>query len=131
MDPFTINKDADPKYNALQKLNNMLYSRPREDISTETLERKEMLFDILVDQLKMLCCKRNNLIKSKVTKKTEMQQNKPMEYIFLVVNDEIKSNISDELIRVDPESLSINSSVLLLGPITTPLSDVQTKLVVS
>lgn len=131
MDPFTINKDADPKYNALQKLNNMLYSRPREDISTETLERKEMLFDILVDQLKMLCCKRNNLIKSKVTKKTEIQQNKPMEYIFLVVNDEIKSNISDELIRVDPESLSINSSVLLLGPITTPLSDVQTKLVVS
>lgn len=131
MDPFTINKDADPKYNALQKLNNMLYSRPREDISTETLERKEMLFDILVDQLKMLCCKRNNLIKSKVTKKTEMQQNKPMEYIFLVVNDEIKSNISDELIRVDPESLSKNSSVLLLGPITTPLSDVQTKLVVS
>lgn len=136
MDPYTVKKDADPKYIALQKLNNMLYSRPHADISAENDEKKEMLFDILVSQLKTLCCKRNKIKKFKTIeasqeKKTESQIKKSTEYIFLVINDEIKSTVSDELIPVDPESLSKNSSVLLLGPITTPLSNEQTKLVVS
>lgn len=136
MDPYTVKKDADPKYIALQKLNNMLYSRPHADISAENDEKKEMLFDILVSQLKTLCCKRNKIKKFKTIeasqeKKTESQIKKSTEYIFLVINDEIKSTVSDELIPVDPDSLSKNSSVLLLGPITTPLSNEQTKLVVS
>lgn len=133
MDPYTVKKDADPKYIALQKLNNMLYSRPHADISAENDEKKEMLFDILVSQLKTLCCKRNKIKKFKTIeeKKTESQIKKSTEYIFLVINDEIKSTVSDELIPVDPESLSKNSSVLLLGPITTPFSNEQTKLVVS
>lgn len=133
VDPYSINKDGDQNYNALQKLNNMLYSRPQEDISTESDDKKEILFNILVAQLKTLCCKKNKSknFRNKVTTKTSKPTKQPTEYIFLVVNDEIKSNASDELIRVDPDSLSKNSSVLLLGPITTPLSDVQTMLVIS
>ncbi|KOB69529.1 Uncharacterized protein OBRU01_10686, partial [Operophtera brumata] len=132
VDPYAVNKDADPKYIALQKLNNMLYSRPDEDISADNDETKEKLFDILVTQLKTLCCKRNKLKTFRTTgaSKPEGQIKKSKEYIFLVINDEIQSNESDDLIPVDPDSLSKNSSVLLLGPITTPLSDVQTKLVV-
>lgn len=51
--------------------------------------------------------------------------------MFLIINDEVKSDESDDLISVDPESLNQNSSVLILGPITTPLAESQLKLVVS
>lgn len=111
----------------------MLYSRPQKDILTENDYKKETVFNILVSQLKTLCCKNNKVkkVKNTVTTKNTKQIKKPTEYIFLVVNDEVKSNTSDELIRVDPDSLSKNSSVLLLGPITTPLSDMETMIVVS
>lgn len=139
MDPFAIYTE-DPKYNALQKLNNILYSRPREEISAENDEKKEKIFDLLVSQLKSLCCKKNKLKNFKsvndpkikqhsIQSKTQIQS----EYIFLVLNDEITSNVSDlsELVPVDPNSLSENSKVLLLGPIINPMNDEQTKLVVS
>lgn len=114
-----------------------------------------MLFDVLVAQLKSLCCKRNkprpnamNKLKTLLKKAMSNKKSKlfeknikspklantetPKEHIFLVINDEIKSlNDSEELIVVDPESLSKNSSVLVLGPIATPLSEAQLKLVVS
>ncbi|RVE40411.1 hypothetical protein evm_014939 [Chilo suppressalis] len=146
VDPYSTKIDRDPNYNALQKINNMLYSRPAEmandDKTVEDDEKKELLFDVLVAQLKKLCCKKTKSVK--YTKKyqgindyqsiTNMnsQNHKIMtnEHMFLIINDEIKSNGSDELISVDPDSLEQNSSVLLLGPIVTPLSDFQLRLVV-
>ncbi|RVE43270.1 hypothetical protein evm_012100 [Chilo suppressalis] len=147
VDPYSTKIDRDPNYNALQKINNMLYSRPAEmandDKTVEDDEKKELLFDVLVAQLKKLCCKKTKSVK--YTKKYQgindyqsiinmnSQNHKIMtnEHMFLIINDEIKSNGSDELISVDPDSLEQNSSVLLLGPIVTPLSDFQLRLVMS
>lgn len=152
VDPYSFKADADPNYSAIQKLSNVLYSRPieveKEENSTEDEEKKELLFDVLVSQLKTLCCK-----KPKPSYKNKPSQYQPInsflpintgydtntidsktvknEHMFLIINDEIKSNGSDELISVDPDSLEKNSSVLLLGPITTPLTNSQLKLVVS
>lgn len=150
VEPFNYNNDADPKHNALQYLNNLLYSRQQQLNSDEDDEKREMLFDTLVAQLKSLCCKKRKpkvntmtqlksmLIKVLKQKKSNLQMKsdlfkiKPAEQLFLIINDEIRSlNDTEDLITVDPESLSNNSSVLLLGPITTPLSEVQLKLVVS
>lgn len=148
IDPYNIKSDADPNYNAIQKLSNMLYSRPsenRDEKNAEEDEKKELLFDVLVSQLRTLCCKKSKtLAKSNSNKYKTMNEYIPLnimqppdrtistnEHMFLIINDELKSNGSDELISVDPDSLETNSSVLLLGPITTPLSDNQLKLVVS
>lgn len=146
-----MKSDGDPNYVALQKLNNLLYSRPRpeaieDDKSDEDDHKKELLFDVLVAQLKTLCCKKTKSLKrheKKVKyqsvlndffpqfKSAQTKPSPPNEYMFLIVNDEIKSNGSDEIISVDPDSLEKNSSVLLLGPIATPLSDRELKSVVS
>lgn len=158
VDPYSIKSDAEPNYAALQKLNNLLYSRPLEEVqekSAEDDEKKELLFDALVSQLKTLCCKSTRSKKKREEKKTQnisifdqlipktnniykdfrssgtILQTPSNEHMFLVINDEIKSNGSEELVSVDPESLETNSSVLLLGPITTPLSNPQLKKVVS
>lgn len=153
VDPFSSKPDGDPNYNAIQKLSNLLYSRPleveRDDKNAEEDEKKELLFDVLVSQLKSLCCKKSK-ISSKINAKkyqtlsngfvplnfmhnprTQEQNILVNEHMFLIINDEIKTNGSDELISVDPDSLEMNSSVLLLGPISTPLTDSQLKLVVS
>ncbi|XP_039745382.1 uncharacterized protein LOC120623423 [Pararge aegeria] len=126
---------------AWKKLQDLLNYRPEQKDLTE--EKKELLFDILVSQLKTLCCKsdRQSLAnhlqisgnifsnvpkeKSYLTdlKASNIQNNN--EFMFLIVNDEIKSRSNDNLILVDPETLDKNSSILLLGPITTPLTDGQ------
>ncbi|KAH9645878.1 hypothetical protein HF086_010077 [Spodoptera exigua] len=158
VDPFASNRGADPQYVAVQKINNLLYSHPSEvepDTNNDDEdEKKELLFDVLVAQLKTLCCKRNkpskknnkNKLKLKallndimpqpIISKPYMPEHKyshttsPNEHMFLIINDEIKSNGSDDgLISVDPESLGLNSSVMLLGPIATPLSEAQLKIV--
>lgn len=160
VDPFSPNSDGDPQYAAIQKLNNLLYSRPSEvDVESKNDdedEKKELLFDVLVAQLKTLCCKRNKPTKKKektnlklkallsdimpqeIVQKPYVQAHAysqtattmPEEHMFLIINDEIKSNGSDGLISVDPESLGANSSVMFLGPIATPLSEAQLKVVV-
>ncbi|XP_028169238.1 uncharacterized protein LOC114359160 isoform X1 [Ostrinia furnacalis] len=146
--PYSFKADADPNYVAIQKLSNILYSRPietdKDEKTTEDEEKKELLFDVLVSQLKTLCCKKTRHI-NKVTKYQPVNDFVPAnaghnvnaldskternEHMFLIINDEIKSNGSDELISVDPDSLERNSSVLLLGPINTPLTNSQLKLV--
>ncbi|CAH0747554.1 unnamed protein product [Diatraea saccharalis] len=147
VDPYSVKADSDPNYVALQKLNNMLYSRPSElekdDKSNEDDAKKELLFDVLVAQLKTLCCKRTKSFKRAKKHDTpndlhpiinmNSQNHKLLtnEHMFLIINDEIRSNGSDELISVDPDSLELNSSVLLLGPIATPLTDFQLRLVMS
>ncbi|CAH0722379.1 unnamed protein product, partial [Brenthis ino] len=137
---------------ALKKLHNLLYNRPRYVSNGENLndQKKEILFDILVAQLKMLCCKTssknlhttmkgpqfkflNNFLPKKTQDKlqpTDKSQNNN-EFMFLIMNEEIKSKDNDDLILVDPETLGINSSVLLLGPLTTPLTDAQIKIVMN
>lgn len=163
VEPFNFkSKEPDTEYVAVQKLNNLLYTRPQDNPKSEDDDdaKKELLFDILVAQLKTLCCKRKNPAKKQDLKKfqykallnqmlpqqdsnyyktyapqkdtpSEMYEKANNEFMFLIINDEIKSNASEELISVDPESLEKNSSVLLLGPITTPLTDTQLKAVVS
>lgn len=163
VEPFNFkSKEPDTEYVAVQKLNNLLYSRPQDNPKSEDDDdaKKELLFDILVAQLKTLCCKRKHPAKKQDLKKfqykallnqmlplqdsnyyktyvpqkdapLEMYEKANNEFMFLIINDEIKSNASEELISVDPESLEKNSSVLLLGPITTPLTDTQLKAVVS
>lgn len=164
VDPFNHkSKEPESGYVALQKLNNLLFSRPQEELKSEDDDddaKKELLFDVLVAQLKTLCCKRKHPVKTHDLKKfqykallkqllpqqdsnnfktyvpektapSERYEKAPNEYMFLIINDEIKSNASEELISVDPESLEKNSSVLLLGPISTPLTDTQLKAVVS
>lgn len=160
MDPFSPNRVGDPQYVAIQKLNNLLYNRPSEvnvdSKSDDEDEKKELLFDVLVAQLKTLCCKRNKPTKKKdktnfklkallsdimpqeIVQKPEVPELKyslttmPNEHMFLIINDEIKSNGSDDgLIWVDPDSLGSNSTVMFLGPIATPLSEAQLKIVVS
>ncbi|XP_072935725.1 uncharacterized protein [Epargyreus clarus] len=145
----------DVNYIAFQKLKSLLtipQSKVENNYDVDNDEKKELLFDILVAQLKLLCCKRSkqsnankkkqkpfaneflpSLFKHKINTPNrfapvEISSN---EYVFLILNDEIKSNGSDELMTVDPESLDGNSSVLLLGPVTTPLTDEQLKLVMS
>ncbi|CAG5042023.1 unnamed protein product [Parnassius apollo] len=150
IDPFHEKNEAN--YAALQKLNSLLYSYPQtqsDDMSEEEDdERKELLFDVLVSQLKTLCCKKSVKKRKKhqykylnqfvpkvpVSKPLATDSKSPQfqnEYMFLILNEEIRSNGSDELISVDPESLEKNSSVLLLGPITTPLSDNQLSIVMA
>lgn len=157
--PFAQDNNADTKYLAVQKLHNLLYSRPQvqtlESIEYDD-EKKELLFDVLVAQLKALCCKRNkseakssmksfqlnSLLKELVPQKTltkdlptneatSENKNFPREYIFLIINDEINSDGDSDIIYVDPESLQRNSSALLLGPITNQMTDTQLKLAVS
>ncbi|CAB3236954.1 unnamed protein product [Arctia plantaginis] len=158
VDPFATPKVSGIEYSAVQKLNNLLYSRPSEaqpqNKAIDEDEKKELLFDVLVAQLKSLCCKRskspknnetsklklkgllNNILPQGLTGKTRLSEVKntettmPNEHMFLVLNDEIKSNGNEgDLISVDPDSLGTNSSVMLLGPIATPLSDIQLKVV--
>nr|XP_021199169.2 uncharacterized protein LOC110382803 isoform X1 [Helicoverpa armigera] len=158
VDPFPAKKGGDPQYEAVQKLNNLLYNRPSEiepeDKDDDEEEKKELLFDVLVAQLKTLCCKRNKPTQKKdktklklkallndimpqatvtkpyVPEHKQSQSTMPNEQMFLIINDEVKSNGSDDgLISVDPESLGSNSSVMLLGPIATPLSEAQLKIV--
>ncbi|KPI95533.1 hypothetical protein RR46_08992 [Papilio xuthus] len=146
VDPYHVKNEAD--YAAFQKINNLLYSRPQVDeLSEEDEEKKELLFDVLVAQLKSLCCKKSK--KKRKNKKQYLSQFLPRapiskmyaedlkppqllnEYMFLIMNEEVRGNGSEELISVDPESLEKNSSVLLLGPITTPLTDNQLKTVMT
>ncbi|KAG6464368.1 hypothetical protein O3G_MSEX014463 [Manduca sexta] len=160
VDPFISNHNSESKYAAVQKIKNLLFSRPQKENSEEDTvdeEKKEMLFEILVGQLKSLCCKRDTMktnhepkkiqIKSLLTEliskniydKVDSLQTKYLqlaapstnEYMFLVINDEIKTNDSEELVSVDPESIENNSSVLILGPITSSLSDTQLKLIMN
>ncbi|XP_045761700.1 uncharacterized protein LOC123864949 [Maniola jurtina] len=129
---------------ALMKLHDFLNYRPEhveEDLSEE---KRELLFDILVSQLKSLCCKSNkrvrnlqvsskslsNIPKEKLYSEFNTSNvQKSNEFMFLIVNDEIKSKSNDDLILVDPETLEKNSSILLLGPITAPLTDGQLKVI--
>ncbi|KAJ8734647.1 hypothetical protein PYW08_013897 [Mythimna loreyi] len=159
VDPYSANSVGDPQYAAIQKLNNLMYSRPSEvDVDNKNDdedEKKELLFDVLVAQLKTLCCKRSKPTKKKdkntfklkallndimpqqivpksYTPEPTFSQTMPNEHMFLIINDEIKSNASDDgLISVDPESLGPNSSVMFLGPIATPLSEAQLRIVMT
>ncbi|XP_031769900.1 uncharacterized protein LOC113522944 isoform X2 [Galleria mellonella] len=132
VDPYV--KSDDSNYIAVKKLNNLLSNyQINSDIDSVDDDKKELLFDVLVSQLKTLCCKKKkptnlSMMYNIITKHA---QKMTREYIFLVVNDEIKNNVSDELISVDPDSLDRNSSVLLLGPVKTPLTDIQLKLVIN
>ncbi|VVD03644.1 unnamed protein product [Leptidea sinapis] len=137
---------TDANYLALQKLQSLLYARPQLDVDDLDEKRKELLFDVLVNQLKLLCCKKPGSIKTpntgfqKLKGMTDMNQDglntkiqsenlKPQEFMFLVINEEIRSNVSEEIILVDPDTLQQNSSILLLGPITTPLTNSQLKVI--
>lgn len=143
------NQKPTSNFLALKKLHNLLYSRPREASIGDLLndQKRELLFDILVAQLKNLCCKPpTNKIHSKKTQpntdiksdgdKTQKTDPKNLnykssEFLFLILNEEVKSKDTDDIILVNPESLEKNSSVLLLGPLTAPLTDEQLKIVVS
>lgn len=129
-----INFDTknDAHYFALKKLNGLLNSKPQSINQDDSLddEKRELLFNVLVDQLKSLCCKKSGKQTQKEFDALKIKENKHTEYMFLILNDEIKNNENNELILVDPETLQQNSSVLLLGPITTPLTDQQIKLIV-
>ncbi|XP_050359685.1 uncharacterized protein LOC126779590 isoform X2 [Nymphalis io] len=137
---------------ALKKLHNLIHNRSQQEPQEEKLsdEKKELLFDILVAQLKTLCCKStfkkrnsqfNDLHTDIIAEKMPIQsQNKPQphtinkknyEYIFLILNDEIKNMGDDDLVVVDPDTLEKNSSVLILGPVTSPLADDQLKIVMN
>lgn len=143
-------QNTEVNFLALKKLQDLLTFRPEQDDEELTEERKELLFDILVSQLKTLCCKsdkssllnnlpianNNNMLNfpkggSYLTEMKTSQIQNANEFMFLIVNDEIRSKNTDDLIFVDPESLEKNSSVLLLGPITAPLTNSQLKIVVS
>lgn len=149
--PVVQNKqNNEVNFLALKKLQDLLTFHPEQDDEELTEERKELLFDILVSQLKTLCCKsdkssllnnpqianNNNMLNfpkggSYLTEMKTSQIQNSNEFMFLIVNDEIRSKNTDDLIFVDPESLEKNSSVLLLGPITAPLTNSQLKIVVS
>ncbi|CAG4925630.1 unnamed protein product [Colias eurytheme] len=134
-----VNKDAN--YKALKKLKSLLSVLPQDSLNDDIDDkRKELLFDVLVNQLKTLCCKKSvparqqsdskiHSILDRLSSSKSILNKEPNEYMFLIINDEIKSNGSDELIFVDPETLQQNSSVLLLGPISTPLTDGQLKII--
>lgn len=132
------NQKNNPNYLALKKLHSLILNRPRLLAEEERLTegKKELIFDFLVAQLKTLCCKgtikkENPQINYLANKSQSVSTNKNNELMFLILNEEIKSNDKDDLVLVDPNTLERNSSVLILGPITTPLSDGQLKLVVS
>lgn len=143
---FNPKTGVDPSYLALQKIQNLLhsYTSQQDTAGLNSDDKKELLFDVLTAQLKKLCCKSsknkkaavkkpslesliNNLLSEKSSNKKAVEH----EHMFLIINDEVKGDESDDLISVDPESLNQNSSVLILGPITTPLAESQLKLVVS
>ncbi|KAG6465696.1 hypothetical protein O3G_MSEX015327 [Manduca sexta] len=160
VDPYISNHNSESKYAAVQKIKNLLFSRPQKQNSEEDTveeEKKEMLFEILVGQLKSLCCKRDTMktnhepkkiqiksllseliskniydkVDSLQTKYSQLAAPSTNEFMFLVIDDEIKTNDSEELVSVDPESIENNSSVLILGPITSSLSDTQLKLIMN
>nr|XP_026484742.1 uncharacterized protein LOC113392496 [Vanessa tameamea] len=137
---------------ALKKLNSLIYNRSQQEPEEEKLsdKNKELLFDILVAQLKTLCCKstskkripqfndiHNDIIAEKMPTQSQnklqpqIKDKKSNEYIFLILNDEIKSMDNDDLVLVDPDTLEKNSSVLILGPVTSPLTDNQLKIVMN
>lgn len=122
---------------ALKKLHSLILNRPRLLFEEERLAegKKELIFDFLVAQLKTLCCKgtikKENPQINYSNKSQSVSTDRNNELMFLILNEEIKSNDKDDLVLVDPNTLERNSSVLILGPITTPLSDRQLKLVVS
>ncbi|CAG9575635.1 unnamed protein product [Danaus chrysippus] len=129
---------------ALNKLNNLLVRRPRDQLMADNLndEKRELLFDILVAQLRALCCKSSskklpleeisNIHNVQLGREPQKKGQRLNEFMFLIVNDEVKNNANDDdLITVDPDTLEKNSSVLLLGPITTPLTDGQLKVVMN
>ncbi|XP_061714802.1 uncharacterized protein LOC133523310 [Cydia pomonella] len=151
VEPYNIKVGADPNYLAHQKIQNLLHSASIQnpvDLSEETEENKEILFDILTAQLKKLCCKSSKTKKIK-QKEVNPPSFKPLlsisnshdnnqstdvlqyEQMFLIVNDEIPNDQGSDIIYVDPDSLSQNSSVVLLGPITTSLSDPQLNIVMN
>ncbi|XP_048004902.1 uncharacterized protein LOC125240820 [Leguminivora glycinivorella] len=152
VEPYNVKVGVDPNYLANQRIKNLLHSVPLQNLvdisSEETEENKELLFDILTAQLKKLCCKSSKTKKTK-QKKVNLPSYEPLlsisdshdnnqstgimkhEQMFLIINDEIQDEQASDIIYVDPDSLSPNSSVVLLGPITTPLSDPQLNLVMS
>ncbi|XP_073958461.1 uncharacterized protein [Choristoneura fumiferana] len=146
VDMFDPKTGVDPSYLALQKIQNLLhsYTSQQDSAGLDSDDKKELLFDVLTAQLKKLCCKSskhkkaavkkpsfqslmNNLLSEKASNKNTVEH----EHMFLIINDDVKSDESDDLISVDPESLNQNSSVLILGPIAAPLSESQLKLVMT
>ncbi|XP_022127791.2 uncharacterized protein LOC111002006 [Pieris rapae] len=127
---ISLDEKNDANYFALKKLNDLLNSK-RHSIQDDSLddEKRELLFNVLVNQLKTLCCKKTEKQIQNEFDTQKINYKRSIEYMFLILNDEIKTNGSNELITVDPETLQQNSSVLLLGPITTTLTDRQLKLI--
>ncbi|CAH2100166.1 unnamed protein product [Euphydryas editha] len=132
------NQKNNANFLALKKLHSLIHIRPRLFPEEERLsdEKKELIFDFLVTQLKALCCK--GIIKKQNPKNNNLPKQKPVstddknnEFIFLILNEEIKTDDKDDLVLVDPDTLEKNSSALILGPITTPLSDEQLKIVMN
>ncbi|CAK1548255.1 unnamed protein product [Leptosia nina] len=133
---ISLDSNNDAQYLALKKLNSLLNYHSQSNQEDLDDDKKELLFNVLVNQLKTLCCKKSGKHESSKLQKNfspslKIKEKTANEYMFLILNDEIKSNGSDELILVDPETLQQNSSVLLLGPITTPLTDRQLKLIMN
>ncbi|XP_063392694.1 uncharacterized protein LOC134678169 [Cydia fagiglandana] len=149
VEPYNVKVGADPNYMAHQKIQNLLHIGPVSNIldisSDEIEENKELLFDILTAQLKKLCCKSSKTKKTKeanvnlpsyepllsISNSHDNNQSTNLQYeqMFLIINDEIPNDQGSDIIYVDPDSLSQNSSVVLLGPITTPLNDPQLNIV--
>ncbi|XP_028030151.1 uncharacterized protein LOC114242993 [Bombyx mandarina] len=149
-----VNAADDRNYPAVKKLTELLNNNVRGWYDDEFSgiggdKKRDLLFNILVAELRSLCCEKNqaksikpfdrlktflNSIKAEDVEKRNSINNEKLtktisEHMFLVINDELKSKVNtDELMLVDPESLAKNSSVLLLGPIVTPLTDDQLKL---
>ncbi|XP_063373536.1 uncharacterized protein LOC134661398 [Cydia amplana] len=152
VEPYNVKVGADPNYLAHQKIQNLLHIGAVQNLvdlsGEETEENKEILFDILTAQLKKLCCKSSKPKKIK-EKKVNLPSYEPLlsitnshdnnqsadplqyEQMFLIINDEIPNDQGSGIMYVDPDSLSQNSSVVLLGPITTPLNDPQLNIVMN
>lgn len=143
-------ENLQPNYEAFQKLSKVLDERSKsvlDDLKND-VNAKELLYDMLVSEIKALCCnKYNEEIQPKSRpdsttilsngshnneKVSAPQPTKNIlkivqtEVMFVVVNDDItNSNVSDKVLYVDPDSLSSNSSIMILGQIKKHLTDNQ------
>ncbi|XP_041973890.1 uncharacterized protein LOC121729439 [Aricia agestis] len=111
-------------YKAWQKINNLLSDftmqpNNNEEQSLNDAER-EILFDILVQQLKSLCFNKKMNLPIKKQYISPGQQNNE-EYMFLILSEDINEK-DNELVSWNSNILEKNASVVVLGPIAGPIT---------